>query len=326
MKPTTGLIVMGNWDALMDEKVFQNTDVETVGFKLYWNRIQPSEDIFNFETLDKNLMNCAKYGKRYVFEIATGSFSPSFIYPNVKKLTFVEFRNASNPEPPLKDFNVPLFTSARYKEYLKSFLIILKNHIKSLVYDVKGDVFDLMWKVSVSGINETTSEYRINSQNSVTVGHETTTNATEIWTKNGVSAEDVLDNFKDFYDIVNLAFPNKNKGVYMLGKGFPPLSDPIDIEKRTADWVKDSGIDDTSFCYTSIKTTNNGGSLFEYIKGIGLPVGGELNQKMYEYCTSAELDAVLASSSAYGFNYMQIRDDNVLNSPEVIKKYKNSFN
>ena len=326
MKATTGLIVMGNWDSVMDEKVFQNTDVETVGFKLYWNRIQPSEDTFNFETLDKNLMNCAKYGKRYVFEIATGSFSPSFIYPNVKKLTFVEFRNASNPEPPLKEFNVPLFTSSRFKDYLKSFLLTLKTHIKSLEYDVSGDVFDLLWKVSVSGINETTSEYRINSQNNVTVGHETTTNATEIWTANYVSAKDVLNNFKDFYDIANLVFPNKNKCVYMLGKGFPPLSDPIEIEKRTADWVKEAGITDTSFCYTSIKTTNNGGSLFEYIKGIGLPVGGELNQKMYEYCTSEELDAVLASSSAYGFNYMQIRDDNVLNSPEVIKKYKNSFN
>ncbi len=328
MKTATGLIVMGNWDSVMDERVFQNPDTETFGFKIYWSRMNPTDGVYDWSILNQNLLNCAKYKKKFTIELATGSWTPEFVYQkpyNVPKITFNEFKRASIPEPPLKEFNVPLFTNPNYKQCFKTFLNAFTENIKALKYVEYRDVMRLFVKISVSGVNETTAEYRINSQTNIKSGGVTSSNAVKIWKENGVSGLSVVDTLKEFYYLVDDILPRQEKCIYLLGKGFPNL-DSVNVESSIADWVKATAVDNVTFAYTSVTETNNGGSLFEYIKSLGLKIGGELNQRLYESCDSETLDKVLNNALSGGFSFIQIRDDNVLNSPEVIKKYKNSFN
>jgi hypothetical protein len=327
MKNVTGLVVMSNWNSLIDVAVFRNPDVETVGFKLYWSRIQTTENTFNWDILNENLLNCAKYDKKFVIELATGIWTPDFVYQspyNVPKVKFKEFKRASIPEPPLKEFNVPLFTDSNYKFLVKQFLTALSENIANLKYETHRDVARLFNKISVSGVNETTAEARINSQVNLSVGDVVSTNAIEIWHSHKVYSDEVIETIQEFYAMLNYLFPRQEKTIYMLGKGFPELDD-TNIENAIANWVADENFLNISFAYTSVTVTNNGGSLFEYIKSLGIKVGGELNQRLYEYCDSFTLDKVLNAALSGGFSFMQIRDDNVLNSPEVVAKYKNAF-
>lgn len=327
MKTTTGLVVMGNWDSVMDERVFQNPDVETMGFKIYWSRINTALDTYDWTILNQNLLNCAKYKKKFTIELATGTWTPEFVYQepfNVPKVTFTEFKRASIPEAPLKEFNVPLFTNPKYKECFKAFLTAFTENLKGLKYEEFRDVMRLFVKISVSGVNETTSEYRINSQTNIRADGLTSSNAVKIWKSYGITSLSVIDTLKEFYFLIDDLLPRQEKCIYLLGKGFPNL-DSTNIESSIADWAKATAIDNITFAYTSVTETNNGGSLFEYIKGLGLKIGGELNQRLYETCDSETLDKVLNNASFGGFSFIQIRDDNVLNSPEIISKYKDTF-
>ena len=286
MSNLTGISVGNDWDKEIDESVFQNTDYDTIMLKVYWKTINTAYGVYNWSTLDVNLLNCAKYGKKIIFEIATGNKSPDFIYNapyNVPKLTFQEFKNASNPVPPLKTFEVPLFTDAAYKTLFEEFLVAFNEHLQAIQYAAPLDVYNLFWRLSVSGVNETTAEFRINSQVELTADGVTSTNATNIWTSAGVGCQEVLDSFKYFYGVITNIFPKQNTAVYFLTGGFPPLAGGLNIQTETVNWIKNEGIENCAFIYTSVNVGANGGSLFSYIKSVGLAYGGEMNSRVYEF-------------------------------------------
>ncbi|MBL7926172.1 MAG: beta-galactosidase [Bacteroidia bacterium] len=268
-----GLHIATKWRHELDQKALNNPDVTSVTLYGWWMDMNPQKGVYDWSRLDGELTRFTNAGKNIGLMLAGGMRCPAWIFDEgVRHFTIVEFKHGGKG----KEFSheQPVVYDRAYIDNFNTFVKALAAHMKTMPY------WNKLTHVSITGVNRTTAEFRLPAQSNMEVDGVTSTDATDLWKKNGYSATVVLKAFEEITNVVATAFPNRYLIIPIINNtasAFPDI-DKVNIPTEGLKWLKQKYPNHAAAQYTALTPNFNGLGFVQTVREMGIPIGYELNE------------------------------------------------
>lgn len=230
----TGIYVANDWDLPVAQYVLDNPDISGVRLRYSWEKLQPSQNTYDFSILNSDIQKISQSGKAVSIAIATGpkgARGPIWLFdslPSSGKISLIDgsHQGIGNPTRTPRDFGVPW--DQAYKSNVKNLITALKNNLESL------PEYNNISQISTFGLSQKTDEMRIPDQDLssdplVPPGPDDFTRAITKWNSLPIPFRPSVAKatFQDLLDTMMTAFPTKTIGASFIGQkdGFPLVND-----------------------------------------------------------------------------------------------------
>lgn len=300
----SGLNLRHKWTNTVPPEYYGNDVIETVTIARYWKNLNPSNGVYDWADMTTDLNNIIGAGKRVSFQIGAGDNTPEWVYTDlgVTKLTFQEYQGNDTT---LSTFYQPIFWETAYKTAWKGFITAFAAFLNT-----NATWYNAMTHIAISGINRTTVEYRICSQNTTADGG---TDAPAIWLANLYTYTKIDDTFNEFASHFSTTFPDKDLTHAMVTNGgytpFPDVGDGQDMNNNSMDKLVLLGLQSRSYTVFTYMTDNYNQVAFQsYSASVGLQQAGQLAENIYNnYTVSIErFNGAMDKGLEYNFKFMEI--------------------
>lgn len=278
--PFKGIYVATDWQKPVEEYVLQSPAVDGIFLRLYWDRLQTSENSFDWSYLDPELKRIAKAGKTISIGVAAGSHSPEWIYQaGVPSLNFDEFRKQGKGKR--FSIKIPVPYNEKYLQIWTGFITSFATHLKSM-----PDVYSHISLVKLTGINETTVEIRLPAQKEISNEKGTSTDAPAIWKTAGYTPQRVLNAWNQILNSFYDNFENKYVSIAVIPKrGFPSIDEngnetqknkAFDFTEKLIDAGYQKFKDRFVVQWNSLQKNSNIPGLMAYVNKYGIAKGYQI--------------------------------------------------
>lgn len=254
-----GLYALCEAGKRVPQAVLENTNVDGLALRYFWDSLEPEEGVFDWSSLDREVAAAQSYGKKVSLSVAAGAHTPSWVYAAGAAEFFFTW---SEPwgRPICSKQRLPVPWHPVYLTKWKEFVRALGTRYDSnptLVY------------VKITGINSTTHETLLPHSRSRRIAHDSVSCSSEDdvlnWQRLGYTRAKVESAWRTIAENFAQSFPHKKLGVMIVPKGFPPINDSGELigEKRADHRVAEDLIKEGVAAYDGrFVLQNNGLSAF----------------------------------------------------------------
>lgn len=225
IKMPVGLFVTNSaMDVGFATSTYASSQIDGVYLRLSWKAIEPRDNQHDWALLDREIQQAVDNNKKIVIGIASGKFTPDWVFNSgVKKLQFTEINHRGKGKKAVTVAVAPPW-DVKYQTFILDLMTSLRDHLKN-----KKGFYDAVAMIKFTGMNISTNELRLPSQDKVTNGKEVTTDAIAIWQSADYTPGKVLT-----------AFDKLMKGTCYIFKD-KPISVPIIPDPQSFPAIDENG-------------------------------------------------------------------------------------
>jgi hypothetical protein len=214
-----GIYALANHDRPMPSAVLDNTNVDGLALRYWWDELEPREGIFNWWRIDSEISAAQTHGKTVSLGITAGVHTPAWVYDaGAAFFTFTwkehwGYRMCSSQRMPIPWDPVYL---AKWRSFVRALgARYAKN--PTVVY------------VKITGINSTTQETILPHSRNAKISDAgvscVSSDDVATWLAVGYSRYKVEQAWKQIGDSFAQAFPEARLGLMVVPAGFPPIDE-----------------------------------------------------------------------------------------------------
>jgi hypothetical protein len=214
-----GIFALGVPNKAIPEEILHNPNVSGVSILSTWSALQPTQNGFNWERIDRQVAEASAHHKKVSLGVQPGIFTPGWLYSlGVRKFTFL-WDKPWGP-PACSEVGFPIPWDPVYLEHWGNFIRMLGRRYHNVPELVM---------VKIEGINAQTPEFLLPhsqpGQLTQRLVNCRPNNDVAEWESLGYRPERIIRAWQSIARIYSEAFPNQHLILETGPWGMPPISE-----------------------------------------------------------------------------------------------------
>src|SRR5262245_42609817 len=195
----------------LPDAVYASDAVTGVSLNLVWNTLEPEKGVYDWSTLDHEVMRAVESGKQISLAVTPNRpDAPSWLFE--AGANQLDFTVASHGNLRPQDVSMAAPWDPVYQTEYANMMSSLADHLKSI-----PGAYEAVSVVKITGIGPATGELKRPSNENYP--------STATWQAAGYTPDKVIEAWKDFAESTNAAFSDKILGIQACEKYAFPLID-----------------------------------------------------------------------------------------------------